>query len=53
MFLSTGRHIHELKDLPTHEMDFDGYVILNGKIGLDENQNMIFSNAFAPEDVER
>lgn len=53
VFLSTGRHIHELKDLPTNGMKFDGYVILNGQIGLDENQNMIFSNAFAKEDVER
>ena len=52
VFLSTGRHIHELKDMPTHGIDFDGYVILNGQIGLDENQRMIFSNAFAKEDVE-
>ena len=52
VLLSTGRHIHELKDMPTHEMKFDGYVILNGQIGLDENQNIIFSNPFGKEDVE-
>ena len=52
VFLSTGRHIHELKDMPTDGIDFDGYVILNGQIGLDENKNMIFSHPFEKEDVE-
>ncbi len=52
VFLSTGRHIHELKEMPTQGMDFDGYVILNGQIGLNEDKNMIFSNPFEKEDVE-
>ena len=52
VFLSTGRHIHELEKLPTNGMKFDGYVILNGQIGLDENKNIIFSNPFGKEDVE-
>lgn len=52
VFLSTGRHIHELKDMPTNGMEFDGYIILNGQIGLDEKQNIIFSNSFAKEDVD-
>lgn len=52
VFLSTGRHIHELKDLPTEGMKFDGYIILNGQIGLDENRNMIFSNPFGKEDIQ-
>lgn len=52
VFLATGRHIHELKEMPTQGMDFDGYVILNGQIGLNEDKNMIFSNPFEKEDVE-
>ena len=52
VFLSTGRHIHELKDLPTDDMEFDGYIILNGQIGLDKDKNIIFSNSFGKEDTE-
>ena len=52
VFLSTGRHIRELKKLPTNDIKFDGYVLLNGQIGLDENQNMIFSHAFEEDDVK-
>lgn len=52
VFLSTGRHIHELKNMPTNGIEFDGYVLLNGQIGLDENQEMIFSHSFEKEDVK-
>ena len=52
VFLSTGRHIHELKNMPTNGIEFDGYVLLNGQIGLDEKQNMIFSHPFEKEDVK-
>ena len=52
VLLSTGRHIHELKNMPTNGIDFDGYVILNGQMGLDENRNMIFSHPFGKEDVD-
>ena len=52
IFLSTGRHIHELRNMPTQGIAFDGYVLLNGQIGLDEKQNIIFSHPFEKEDVE-
>ena len=52
VFLSTGRHIHELKNMPTNGMDFDGYVLLNGQLGLDEKQKIVFSNPFGKEDVD-
>ena len=52
VLLSTGRHIHQLKDMPTNGIEFDGYVILNGQIGLDKNKKLIFSNPFGKEDVE-
>lgn len=51
VFLSTGRHIRELKNMPTNEVEFDGYILLNGQLGLDENQNLVFSNPFSKEDV--
>lgn len=52
VFLSTGRHIRELKNMPTNEVEFDGYILLNGQLGLDENKNIFFSNAFSKEDVD-
>ena len=52
VLLCTGRHIHELKNMPTDGMEFDGYVILNGQMGLDENKNIIFSNPFGKEEAE-
>ena len=51
VLLSTGRHIHELKGMPTQDIEFDGYVILNGQIGLDKNKNRVFSNPFSKEDT--
>ena len=52
VFLATGRHIQELKKAPTYGMEFDGYILLNGQLGLDEKQKIIFSNAFEKEDVD-
>ncbi len=53
VFLSTGRHIHTLEKLPTHDIEFDGYIILNGQIGLDAEKKMIFSNPFGKTELER
>lgn len=52
VILSTGRHIHELENMPTNDIDFDGYILLNGQLGLDENKKLIFSNAFGKEDAD-
>lgn len=52
VLLSTGRHIHELNKMPTDGIEFDGYIILNGQIGLDENKKVIFSHSFEKEDAE-
>ena len=52
VLLSTGRHIRELKNMPTNELEFDGYILLNGQIGLDEKQNIVFSNSFGKTDVD-
>ena len=37
VFLSTGRHILELRSLPVGEMAFDGYITLNGQLCLDSS----------------
>lgn len=30
-FISTGRHISEMKDLPLNDLEFEGYITLNGQ----------------------
>ena len=45
-FLCTGRHKLELDDLPIADMEFDGYVCLNGQIILDGNTNFIWGDPF-------
>lgn len=50
-FTATGRHILELNDLPTRELTFDGYVTLNGQLGLDGQQKIIFDTPIDPVDV--
>ena len=41
VFLSTGRHILELRSLPVGEMAFDGYITLNGQLCLDSSQRQL------------
>lgn len=52
VFLSTGRHIKELKNLPIKGMEFDGYILLNGQLGLDKDKKVIYSHSFGQEDVD-
>ncbi len=30
-FIATGRHISEMRDLPIHDLEFEGYITLNGQ----------------------
>ena len=30
-FIATGRHISEMVDLPIHDLEFEGYITLNGQ----------------------
>ena len=32
LFTSTGRHMLEMEDLPLQNLDFDGYITLNGQL---------------------
>lgn len=42
--IATGRHMLELSMLPVKDIDFDGYITLNGQLCLDAQRNVIFSN---------
>lgn len=39
--IATGRHKVDLKKLPTANMDFDGYLALNGQMVLDNTMHLI------------
>lgn len=52
VYLSTGRHLSELKELPVMDVDFDGFVLLNGQIVLDRNYKMIYGNRFDSKTIE-
>ncbi len=53
--LSTGRHIVELRQLGVLDLglDFDGYVLLNGQIVLDENQSYIGGTPIRKSETEK
>lgn len=47
VFVSTGRHLEELKKLPVNEIEFDGYITLNGQLILDAHRESLFSVPFS------
>ena len=40
--LATGRQIRQMRKLPIADMEFDGYLTLNGQLTLDGNQKMLY-----------
>lgn len=52
IFLSTGRSIVEVEKLPIHDLEFDGYIILNGQICLDSEKSVVCSNPIGKEETE-
>ncbi len=42
IFMSTGRHSIELSQLPVNDIEFDGYVTLNGQLCLDGMRKVVF-----------
>lgn len=53
IFMATGRHTTEFEDLPLEGMEFDGYIILNGQICLDQNMNIISQKEIHREDSKK
>lgn len=51
IFIATGRHISEMKDLPIHEIDFDGYITLNGQYCYN-NKEIIYHMPIAKNDIK-
>ena len=43
--VATGRFLKELEKLPVHELEFDGYLTLNGVLCLDEGKEIFYENA--------
>jgi len=41
--VATGRQISEMEKLPVADIDFDGYLTLNGQLMLDGEKNLVFS----------
>lgn len=42
--LATGRHTSELEMLPIKDLDFDGYITLNGQLCLDKQKAILHGN---------
>lgn len=50
-FIATGRHISEIKSLPINDLDFDGYITLNGQYCFNK-QGVIFELPIHQDDVD-
>lgn len=51
--VATGRHMLELAMLPVRDIDFDGYITLNGQLCLDGKQAVICGTPITGTDKER
>lgn len=51
--LSTGRHLSELDELPFQNITFDGYVMVNGQLCLNEKKEIIYDNPIEGEAKEK
>ncbi len=47
--VATGRHVSQLQHLAVRDLDFDGYITLNGQLCLDEQMKIICSNPISEE----
>lgn len=52
VIVATGRHMLELKQLPLNDLKFDGYVILNGQLCLDAEENVIYDEPICREGAD-
>lgn len=50
--IATGRHMNELLELPVRDIDFDGYLTLNGQLVLDGTRHAIASTPIDPGEME-
>jgi len=50
IFVATGRHLSAIKGL--NEIDFDGYITLNGAYCVDKEKHLLFKKSIPYEDIE-
>ena len=53
VFMSTGRNPYELKKLPLNHLDFDGYVLVNGQLCLNEKKQPVFKQPFEEDAMKQ
>lgn len=50
-FIATGRHISEMKDLPIQDLDFEGFITLNGQYCYN-HQEVIYDLPIHSDDIQ-
>lgn len=53
IYIATGRHSSEMVNIPDMEVEFDGYITLNGQLCLDEKMEYLYGKPFEREIVEK
>lgn len=51
VFIATGRSLVEIEHLPVKDLAFDGYVLLNGQMCLNQDKEIIYAKAIDDEDL--
>lgn len=51
-FIATGRHISEIKDLPLDDLEFDGYITLNGQYCYNK-EGVIYDLPIHHQDIQQ
>lgn len=50
--IATGRDLIEMNKLPIHDVDFDGYLTLNGNVCLDKDRKMFAGIPINPDETK-
>lgn len=50
--VATGRHMLELQDMPVLDIEYDGYITLNGQLCLDEKKQLFYGNAIEGDEKD-
>lgn len=50
-FIATGRHISEIKDLPINDLEFEGFITLNGQYCYNK-EGLIYDSPIHPQDIK-
>ena len=53
VFVASGRHLCEIQEQPMHDIDFDGYVLLNGQLAFNANRELFYSSPLQVEGLDQ